>query len=63
MSDRQCPMDKKVIDFVTLCRLNLLHPVDNYNELKSIQYITNISTINHQVLGVKLKIVHPTHFF
>ena len=49
---------------LTLRRLNFLHPVDNYNEQKSIQYITNnISTINHQVLGVKLKIVHPTHFF
>ena len=48
MSDGHCRMDKKVTIFVTLHRLNLLHTVDNYNEQKSIQYITNISTINHR---------------
>ena len=38
-------MDKKVIIFVTLRRLSLLHTVDNYNKQKSIQYITNVSII------------------
>ena len=63
VSDRQCQMDKKVIILVTLCRLNLQHTVNNYNEQESIQQITNVSTINHRVLRVKLKIVHRTQFF
>ena len=62
VSGGQCLMNKKVIIFVTLPRLNLLRTVDNYNESKSIQYITNVNTINYLVQWAKLKIIHPTHF-
>ena len=48
--DGQCQTDKKVIIFVTLRKLNLLHTVDNYIEWKSIPYIIYVGTINHRVL-------------
>ena len=41
---------QKSHDFCDFVQLNLLHTVDNYNELRSIQYITSASTISHHVL-------------
>ena len=54
---------QKSHNFYDFAQVSLPHPVDNYNEQKSIQYISNVSTVNHRVLWAKLKIIYPTHFF
>ena len=41
---------QKSHNFYDFAQVSLLHPVDNYNEQKSIQYLSNVSTVNHRVL-------------